>query len=156
MWAVLSAFLKSYHLHFLGEIKISHYLAKFLKILQLIVFLYLHFKQPAVLVTSGNRLVQCGIYPNRSGILKSCAVEMFSYFLKLFVCLCVCVCVCVCVCACVCVHACMKVEAFSVSRYSLWSMFPLSLLWCDVMSVRPLSSRTPESMYFHQCRSAWL
>ena len=83
---------------------------------------------------------------------------MFSYFLKLFVCLFVCVCVCACVCVrvCVCVHACMKVEAFSVSRYSLWSMFPLSLLWCDVMSVRPLSSRTPESMYFHQCRSAWL
>jgi hypothetical protein len=45
-----------YHLHFLGEMKISPYVAKFLKILRLIVFLYLHFKQPAVLVTSEHRL----------------------------------------------------------------------------------------------------
>ena len=66
--------------------KISHHLAKFLEILQLIVFLYLHFKQPALLVTSGYRFKVCKsvhhhtiqIYqPTRCNIFSSLWLDVY-------------------------------------------------------------------------------
>ena len=40
----------------------------------------LHFKQPAILVIRGHRICAKWIYTYWSGILKSCAAEMFFIF----------------------------------------------------------------------------